>query len=149
MSERREGPVVVVEDSDDDWDTILTVAREAGVDKRLQRAVSGEAGLERLRASERDGLAPAFVLLDLNLPGIDGRDVLVAIKADPDLRCLPVIVVTTSFNPRDIASCYAAGANAYHVKPLRYTEHTRMLRSVFEYWSRYVALPAGVFAASA
>lgn len=96
-----------------------------------------------LRGEGTAPIRPALVLMDLNTPGTDGRETLAVIKADPLLRDLPVVVVTTSANPKDLAFCYHAGANAYHVKPVRYGEHVQVLVDVLGYWLGHVALPDG------
>lgn len=130
-------PVLVVEDSDEDWDTVQQAGRQSGFAHRLQRAGSGEEGLRLLRGTASDDplvTLPALVLLDLNLPGIDGHEVLVSIKGDVRLKQLPVVVLTTSSNSRHVESCYAAGANAYHIKPMRYPDHLDTVRTVFQYW---------------
>jgi CheY-like chemotaxis protein len=136
-------PVLVVEDSDEDFETLGEAARRAGVVHELCRATSGDVCLMLLRGEGATRIQPALVLMDLNTPGIDGRDVLVGIKADPVLRVLPVVVITTSSNPKDLAFCYRAGANAYHVKPMRYVDHLELLLDVFAYWLTCVALPGG------
>jgi CheY-like chemotaxis protein len=81
------------------------------------------------------------VLLDLNTPGIDGRDALREIRSDASLRSIPVVVLTTSGNPLDIDACYERGANACHVKRVRYEEHLDLLVALLTYWQRQVTLP--------
>ncbi len=134
-------PILVVEDSDDDFDTVEQAMRNAGLVNRLHRATSGGAGLDLLRGALGQPLRPAFVLLDLNTPGIDGREALREIRADPRLCRLPVIVLTTSASPHDLDDCYGAGANAYHVKPVAHHAHLQVIRTVFDYWLGEVELP--------
>lgn len=145
MNELRERAVVVVEDSDEDWDTACLAARPGGFEHRLIRAPDGDTCLALLRAGHAPhkaaALAPALLLLDLSLPGQDGRQVLLQIKHDAGLAALPVVVLTTSSNPRDVQACYAAGANAYHVKPLRHSDHLALLRGLFTYWLVDAVLP--------
>lgn len=136
-------PVLVVEDSDEDFDTLCEAVERSGLVYPLCRATTGEGCLTLLRGEGVAAIRPALVLMDLNTPGTDGREVLAAIKADPALRDLPVVVVTTSANPKDLAFCYHAGANAYHVKPVRYGDHLQVLRDVLGYWLGCVALPDG------
>lgn len=137
----RNRPMLVVEDCDEDWATVQQAARRAGFESHVCRAGDGEAGLGLLRGVGGAALTPSLVLLDLNLPGIDGHAVLAAIKSDAALKELPVVVFTTTWNPRDVASCYAAGANAFHVKPMRYDAHLRALQSLFAYWLDSASLP--------
>jgi len=138
-TQARHPPVLVLEDSDEDFDTTLVAARAAGITNPIRRVTSGDACLDVLRGDESARLRPALVLLDLNTPGMDGRDTLVAIRADPSLRSLPVVVLSTSADPRDVKYCYLQGANAYHVKPVRYVDHLEVLREVFDYWLTRVA----------
>lgn len=131
--------LVVVEDSDEDFDTLIEAAREAGITRTIHRAASGGDCLALLHGQRVDSSAhfpglPALILMDLNSYGIDGREALVAIKSEPRLKEIPVVVLTTSANPKDVAFCYQAGANAYHVKPVRYDQHRLLLLGLFHYW---------------
>jgi CheY-like chemotaxis protein len=137
------GYLLVVEDSDEDFATVLEAARAAGLPHEIRRAASGDECLRLLGDNEREGSAnPSLVLLDLNTPQGDGRDALRSIRQNERLRALPLVVLSTSGNPRDVEYCYAAGANAYHLKPVNYPEHLRTLRSIFDYWLAGVVLPA-------
>jgi CheY-like chemotaxis protein len=136
-------PILIVEDSDDDFDTIQIMVREAHLDNELHRASSGDDCLLLLRGDGKAPIRPAFVLMDLNIPGLDGREALKDIKEDPRLCTVPVVVFTSSNNPVDLAFCYEAEANAYHVKPLRYEDHVHSLREVFHYWLVSVRRPGG------
>jgi CheY-like chemotaxis protein len=140
VNERLQATVLVVEDSDEDFDTLENACRKACMTNRLQRAVNGEACLDLLQR-DAQRVHPSLVLLDLNTPGMDGRQTLAAIRADPELRQMPVVVLSTSANPRDVAYCYAHGANAYHVKPVRYAEHLQLLADIFSYWLTVATLP--------
>ena len=143
MLARQERSILVLEDSDEDFDTVEEAARRAGIASRIHRATTGDACLALLQGDGKAQLRPALLLLDLNTPGMDGRDTLVAIRASPELRDLPVVVLSTSDDPRDLAHCRYHGANAYHLKPVRYTEHLELLREVFSYWLMTVELPGG------
>ncbi len=136
-------PVLVVEDSDEDFDTFRDAAQQAGLSHVVHRAMNGDGCLGLLRGDEGPAIRPALVLMDLNTYGTDGRETLAAIKGDPLLCELPVVVVTTSSNPKDLAFCYRAGANAYHVKPVRYGDHLQVLLEVLTYWLERVVLPDG------
>jgi CheY-like chemotaxis protein len=142
MSERGALSILVLEDSDEDFGTVQQAARRAALPHRIARALTGEACLEMLNADPGGPALPRLVLLDLNTPGMDGRDALREIRSDARWLTVPVIVLSTSANPRDVTLCYASGANAYHVKPLRYTEHLEILQAVFAYWLGAVALTA-------
>ncbi|MDP3231550.1 MAG: response regulator [Myxococcales bacterium] len=132
-------PVIVVEDSDEDFDTVVRAVRKASIEAEVQRARTGGACLDLLRGSS--AVCPALVLMDLNTPGTDGREALTAIKGDDALERFPVVVFSTSADPRDLAFCYAAGANAYHVKPVRYPDHLQLVIDIFTYWLGRVVLP--------
>jgi CheY-like chemotaxis protein len=134
--------IVLVEDSDEDHDTVCEALRLCGLPARLSRVSNGDDCMALLR---RDGAArPAFVMLDLSTPGTDGRETLRLIKSDPLLRAIPVVVVTASANPRDVDFCYQGGANAYHVKPVRYPDHLHMLDGLLRYWLTGVVIPAAL-----
>lgn len=136
------GYLLVVEDSDEDFETVLEAARAAGLPHEICRATSGDECLRLLGENERARRAnPRLVLLDLNTPLGDGREALRRIRQSERLRALPLVVLSTSNNPRDLAFCYAAGANAYHTKPVSYPEHLQTLRAIFEYWLTRVELP--------
>ena len=124
--------IVLVEDSDDDFDTVREAVRLSGLPASLRRVINGDECMALLRLDNAE--RPVLVMMDLNMCSTDGRDALRQIKADPQLKSIPVAVVTTSANPRDVDLCYRYGANAYHVKPVRYTDHLQMLTQMLEYW---------------
>jgi len=143
-------PVVVVEDSDEDFETVLTAARLACIGHEIRRARSGDDCLTLLRGAAdhprvHSRVDPrmecALVLLDLNTPHGDGRNALEQIHADAELSAIPLVVLSTSANPRDVDFCYAHGANAYHVKPVSHSAHLAVLQTVFAYWLGSVVLP--------
>lgn len=84
---------------------------------------------------------PGAILLDLNMPGTDGRDVLTEIKADEELRVIPVIVLTTSSHEKDIEGCYRAGANSYMRKPVDMKRFIDAVCLMSEYWFCITILP--------
>lgn len=134
-------PILVVEDSDEDFETVLDAARRAGVTNEIRRANSGDECLRLLREYVQHCKIPVLLLLDLNTPKDDGRDALRKIKQDEHLSTLPVVVLSTSANPRDLVFCYANGANAYHIKPVNHLVHLQVLEQIFGYWLTSVVLP--------
>lgn len=134
--------VLVVEDSDEDFETILEAARQSSILLPIQRATNGDECLDALRGADTKPLNPIILLLDLNTPGIDGREALAAIRADPARLAMPIVVLSTSWNPKDVEHCYAHGANAYHVKPLRYLDYLALVNDVFAYWLTCAVLPS-------
>ena len=129
-------PIVVVEDSDEDFDTLCEAAAASGVTRVIHRVTSGGDCLAMLRGEGNVHLPllPVLILMDLNSHGVDGREALVAIKSDVAFREIPLLVLTTSSNPKDVAFCYQAGANGYHVKPVRHEHYLVMLRAMLHYW---------------
>jgi len=138
--------LVVVEDSDEDFETVDEAVKRSGVAVEVRRATTGGGGLMLLRELAPD--RPVLVLMDLNTPGTDGRESLAELKTDPALKAIPVVVFSTSSNPKDVGFCYAAGANAYHVKPVRYPDHLQLVIDLVNYWFGRVALTAAEGTAS-
>jgi len=123
-------PLVVVEDNDEDFEALSRVLRETTARDQIVRYVTGEEAVAGLFHGER----PALVILDLNLPGIQGLDVLARVKRDPARRIVPIIVLSGSRRQEDIDAAYEAGANAYLAKPLDFSELRRVVISMFEFW---------------
>lgn len=139
-----DAPIVVVEDSDEDFDTLREVATAIGVTRTIRRVASGGDCLALLLGEDNVylPLLPALIMMDLNSHGVDGREALMIIKADARLKKIPVVVLTTSVSPKDVEYCYQAGANAYHVKPVRHDQYLLLLRSLMHYWLDTVTLHA-------
>jgi two-component system, chemotaxis family, chemotaxis protein CheY len=142
----RTRPILVVEDSSDDFDTVVEAARRALIRNRLVQACSATAARETLAAHHANPFA--FVLLDCSLPGEDGLTFLQELRASPATALLPVVVFTASVNPRDRDAFYAAGANAYHVKKVRFEDCLATLSAIFSYWLGSVVLPCSSALAS-
>lgn len=133
-------PIIVVEDNDDDFAIIQEALIQRQIHNPIIRAADGETCLNLLRSQEQP-MRPVLLLLDLNLPGLDGRDVLEEIKTDTQLRSIPVIVITTSASPRDIEVCYNHGVNSYHLKPLAVPEFRSIIDGIASYWTELSVLP--------
>jgi chemotaxis family two-component system response regulator Rcp1 len=110
---------------------------------RLHVVADGTEALRFLRREGPHGAAPRpdLILLDLNLPGMDGREVLRQVKQDDELRRIPVVVMTRSDAERDVIATYDTGANSYVTKPVGLDEFTRVVQSVQEFWFSIVTLP--------
>ncbi len=136
--------IFIVEDSDDDFEATtraLTAAAD-GQPVRVCRCTNGAEALSALTVPDAANCSqPGLILLDLNMPGTDGREVLVALKAAPDLRNIPVVVFTTSDHPRDLNTCYRLGANAYVQKPMDYAGLKKAVGSIFDFWMQVNRLP--------
>lgn len=84
---------------------------------------------------------PNLILLDLNLPGTDGREVLAAIRTDQELKLIPIVMFTTSFNQKDVKFCYSQGANGYILKQMGLSALTESLHTFLRYWFEFSVLP--------
>ena len=131
--------VLLVEDNPDDAEFTLRALRKANVALRVALAEDGVKALEFVFGTgshaQRAGAAlPRVVLLDLKLPKIDGLEVLRRIKSDTRTRALPIVVLTSSRERRDIQACYLGGANSYIVKPVEYAELIAKLGDLVRYW---------------
>lgn len=129
--------VLLVED--DPGDALLVAEALADRPVRLHTVGDGDEALAFLRAGERP--RPSLVLLDLNLPNLDGREVLAHIKNDEALRAIPVVVLTSSAAQADVLSSYACHANAYITKPLEAAAFATALRQVEAFFTTVVRLP--------
>jgi CheY-like chemotaxis protein len=131
--------ILVVDDSCADVRLLREAVQEQGIVADLLTVEDGEQALAYLA----NGPRPDLVLLDLNLPRVDGREVLTAMKDDPELRAIPVIVLSTSSSPGDVAECYARHANSYIVKPMHLEELGAVMRAIDDFWLRLARLPTG------
>ena len=130
--------ILLIEDSRADAKIIERALREGRIPHRLTVIRDGRQALDYLfglldetAEPERE---PDLILLDLNLPGLDGCQVLARIKADPQLRILPVIVLTTSNREEDVIQTYQAGANTYIPKPAEYARYCEVVSALRTYW---------------
>lgn len=147
---RHELQILLIEDNPAD----AMLVREAFTESRYRHVIhlaeDGVAGLQFLRKQGRfaNAVTPDLILLDLNLPKKDGREVLMEVKNDPQFRMIPIIVLTTSDNEQDIHNAYGLHANCYLTKPLEIEAMFRMMHSLEEFWLKLVRLPqAGTSAA--
>ena len=135
---RPEFHILLVDDSRADAKIIERALREGGVEHRLTVIHDGRQALDylvRLRDPDApEELEPDLVLLDLNLPGLDGCQVLTEIKNDPLLRTIPVVVLTTSRRDEDVLQTYQAGANTYIQKPAEYPRYRDLVLTLRQYW---------------
>ncbi len=139
MTMRLHEPLLVVEDSNEDFRMLERLMRRMAVQNPIYRCTNGDEVLEFLykessNANSRATLRPSVILLDLNLPGIDGRDILERLKQDISFREIPIVVFTTSSNPRDIELCYQKGANGYLVKPMDAQGLRKTIQAFVDYW---------------
>ncbi len=139
MSETSAVEILIVEDTDQDLQLALRALRKANVTNRIQVARDGEEALEFLfcegpYADRKIEDAPRVILLDLKLPKIDGLEVLQRIKADPRTQAIPVVVLTSSKEQRDVVESYKFGVNSYIVKPVNFEGFVKAVQELGMYW---------------
>jgi chemotaxis family two-component system response regulator Rcp1 len=136
--------ILLVEDSPGDVNLTREALRGAKIANELHVVGDGEAALAYLRQEGANAGSPRphLVLLDLNLPRMDGRDVLAAMKADPSLKSIPVVVLTTSSAEVDVLKAYELHANSYVTKPVSFDEFITALRALEGFWLEIVRLPS-------
>jgi CheY-like chemotaxis protein len=137
--------VLLVEDNPGDVRLTQEVLREGKISNRLSVAIDGVEALAFLRRESAfaDAPRPDLILLDLNLPKKDGREVLAEIKDDESLRQIPVVVLTTSKAEEDIIRSYELYANCYITKPVDFEQFITVVRSIENFWLCLVRLPTG------
>lgn len=138
--------ILLIEDDPADARLAQIALRDAKVVSTVHHVRDGVEALEFLRRKPPEfanAPRPDLVLLDLNMPRMDGRQVLQSIKSDPDLKTIPVVVLTTSDVDRDIAASYSLGANSFVTKPMDVDEFCAVIRGIESYWFSVVRLPRG------
>lgn len=135
--------VLMVEDDPGDVELTREGFRSEGAAVSLKAMPDGVQALRYLRREGQyaDAERPDIILLDLNLPRMDGREFLKEIKSDAVLCCIPVVVFTTSDADSDIAKCYELGANCYMTKPLGYNAFVESISALNEFWFTLAKLP--------
>ena len=141
-------PILIAEDDEDDYLLTMEALKEAGVDSQIKWVKDGEELMDYLEpmgvgVSKKNFRAelPSLILLDLNMPRKDGREVLNEIKKNITLRKIPVIVLTTSKADTDISHAYDLGVNSYIQKPVRFNEFVEVVKVLSNYWFNIVKLP--------
>ena len=146
MSAKQQMPLLVVEDSDEDFEVLQILMEDMNVTQPIYRCKTGDTALELLYEAsgqpvQTPPIWPAVILLDLNLPGTDGREVLEQLKQDERFQSIPIIIFTTSSDPRDIKFCYQKGANGYFIKPVNPDKLERNIQAFVSYWLDVNTLP--------
>jgi CheY-like chemotaxis protein len=136
--------ILLVEDNADDADLTVETLREGKVRNNVRVVEDGVEAMAFLRREGKNGAAPRpdLILLDLKLPRKSGREVLAEIKADPDLKRIPVVIMTTSSAERDILEAYNLHANCYVTKPVDLDQFIGAVRKIEDFWLTVVKLPA-------
>jgi len=140
--------ILLVEDSTNDVELILAAFAEINLANEVVVVNDGQAALDYLYRTgayaDHDGELPIVVLLDIKLPKLDGLEVLARLKNDPALKLLPVVMLTSSREDRDLVRSYGLGVNAYVVKPVGFAEFVAALREIGLFWAVVNHPPPGV-----
>ena len=135
--------VLLVEDNEDDVELTLEALKDSAVRMDIHVVSDGKAAMDYLRGKGEfaDRPRPDLVLLDLNLPIMDGREVLKEIRQDPELTGLPVVVLTMSSAEEDICKAYELHANCYITKPVDFLKFAEIIKQIEGFWLQLVKLP--------
>ncbi len=137
--------ILLIDDNRDDYEATFRSFRKSSLENPLHWCQSGQDALDYLKKEgEHENCSddlPCIILLDLNMPGLDGRKVLQLLKNDNDLKRIPVIVLTTSADERDVDNCYDLGASTYIQKPVGFDGLVKAANRIKEYWFGVAFLP--------
>lgn len=139
-------PVLLVEDDPDDVEITRRAFAKGKIANPLHVVRDGEEAMEFLKHTGRYKQAdcaprPGLILLDLNLPRLDGRQVLRLVKEDTELRRIPIVVLTTSDEEADVLECYDSGANSYMTKPVDFKKFIEAVVTIGKYWLYFAEIP--------
>jgi two-component system response regulator len=135
---RNSQTILIVEDSDDDFEATMRAFKKANLRNPIARASTGLEAIDYLKETVP---RPGLILLDLNMPGLDGRKLLEIIKSNPSYKKIPVVILTTSDDERDVEGCYELGANTYIQKPVDLDGLFAAIMRLKEYWFEIALLP--------
>lgn len=135
--------ILLVEDNEGDILLTLEALREARVSNSIDVVRDGEKAMNYLRREKefKDVKTPGLILLDINLPKIDGKEVLANIKNDEELKIIPVVMLTTSDSEKDILESYNSHANCYITKPVGFQNFMEVMQTIKDFWISIVQLP--------
>ena len=146
MNQKKLKPLLIIEDSDEDFAALTRMIAKAHIPNPVYRCEDGEEALDFLYhegeyEDESISPRPSLIVLDLNLPGTDGREVLTELKQDKNLQTIPVVIFSTSSNPKDVDICYRYGVTGYIVKPMDTNRLNKLVQTFLDYWFQAVELP--------
>jgi CheY-like chemotaxis protein len=154
MLNQSTNPLLIAEDSDEDFEILALLMQQMQVTNPIHRFTNGDTVLDFIYRDVNSSFGnageplsprlPSVILLDLNLPGTDGREVLEQLKQDQSFKEIPIVIFTTSSNPRDIEFCYQNGANGYLIKPVDSEELERTVQAFVDYWLQTNVAPSGL-----
>ncbi|MGD9650680.1 MAG: response regulator [Dongiaceae bacterium] len=133
--------ILMVEDNQDDYEATMRAFKKANLYNPVSWCKSGQEALNFLQTNSGNSNRPGLILLDLNMPGLDGRKTLQAIKENPATKRIPVLILTTSADERDVQACYQMGANTYIQKPVSFDGLISAIHRLKEYWFEIALLP--------
>ena len=148
MTKNADKIILMIEDSDEDYVVLQRIFKKSGYEFQLKRTENAEQALDFLFSrgafgeNKISGVQPSLILLDLNLPGLDGRELLLQLKRDERTKEIPIVILTTSNNPRDVSYCYRNGANGYHLKTVGFSDFFNSIKSMISYWFETATLPS-------
>lgn len=139
--------ILLIEDDQADQEIVKRIAAQGGTSATIKTVSSGNEALDYLLrenqySAPESAPTPDLVLLDLNMPGMNGLETLSKIRANERTKLIPVVVLTTSDQESDIVQSYERGANSYLTKPVKYEEFVRVIRELDEYWFDLAVLPS-------
>lgn len=140
-------PILLIDDNDEDVEITQRAFRKSGMANPVFRCRDGDEALDFLFqrgefSEPAKAPRPGIILLDLNMPGTDGREVLEKVKKNPELKKIPIIVLTTSNDERDIEDCYEMGANSYVQKPVTLQGYMEAIQRMKDFWFDIVIIPS-------
>jgi len=146
MDVKKKFTILMAEDDMDDYHLLEDAINEIEADVDIRRVKDGGELIDYLLyrgdfEKKENAPRPDIIVLDLNMPKIDGREALVTIKSNPELKFIPIIVFTTSKETDDICRCYESGASSYISKPKSYNELLEIVDNLMKYWQYTVTLP--------
>ncbi len=135
---RRKVSIWIVDDDPDDCQLLLEAMQESRLTNEFQFLKDGEELMQKLRSADH---LPGLILLDLNMPRKDGREVLAELKSNSRFKSIPVVVLTTSQAEEDILRTYNLGVNSFITKPVRFSSLVEVMKGIGHYWLELVELP--------
>ena len=136
--------ILLVEDNEGDIVLIKEALQESNLKNTISEARDGEEALNYLLGKDKyqDVIKPDMIILDLNLPKVDGIEVLTILKADPIFRLIPIVILTTSSREMDVVNAYSNYANCYITKPVDFNKFMEVILTIEEFWVSIVKLPS-------
>ncbi|MGG6268964.1 response regulator [Leptolyngbya sp. AN10] len=135
--------ILLVEDALSDAHLIVREFQRSSFETELHWVETGEAAMQFLhqQGNHRNAKRPDLILLDLNLPGLNGQEVLEQVKQHPDLKQIPIVILSTSPDPQDIRQSYSLNANTYVTKPVEVHQFVQVVQQIIEFWLAAASLP--------